>query len=190
MTARNLFSHSAIKEALSAVKETEQDINRESVESDDRLDDDEQVVVFRLNKEEFGVPIASVQEIVRVPEELVRVPKAPSFVEGVINLRGTVLPVIDLRLRLGLKQVERSDRQRIMVFLISNVRTGFIVDQVAEVLRIPKSAIEPAPQLSADQSLLLSRMANLEKQKRMLQLLDPLYLMARTELSALASVTG
>ena len=106
------------------------------------------MVVFRLDKEEFGAPIASVQEIVRVPEELIRVPKAPSFVEGVINLRGTVLPVIDLRLRLGLKQVERTDRQRIMVFLISDVRTGFIVDQVAEVLKIPKSAIEPAPQLS------------------------------------------
>ena len=83
-----------------------------------------------------------------MPEQLIRVPKAPSFVEGVINLRGTVLPVIDLRLRLGLKQVERTDRQRIMVFLISDVRTGFIVDQVAEVLKIPKAAIEPAPQLS------------------------------------------
>jgi purine-binding chemotaxis protein CheW len=131
-----------------------------------------------------------VQEIVRVPEELIRVPKAPSFVEGVINLRGTVLPVIDLRLRLGLKQVERSDRQRIMVFLISDVRTGFIVDQVAEVLMIPKAAIEPAPQLSAEQSRLLSRMANLEKQKRMVQLLDPPHLMKHKELVALAAVTG
>ena len=130
-----------------------------------------------------------VQEIVRVPEQLIRVPKAPSFVEGVINLRGTVLPVIDLRQRLGLQQVERTDRQRIMVFLISDVRTGFIVDQVAEVLRIPKAAIEPAPQLSAEQSQLLSRMANLEKQKRMVQLLDPPHLMGKKELKALAAVT-
>jgi purine-binding chemotaxis protein CheW len=101
-----------------------------------------------------------------------------------------VLPVIDLRLRLGLKQVERTDRQRIMVFLISDVRTGFIVDQVAEVLRIPKAAIEPAPQMSAEQSRLLSRMANLEKQKRMVQLIDPPHLMAKKELVALAAVTG
>jgi purine-binding chemotaxis protein CheW len=143
-----------------------------------------------LDKEEFGVPIASVQEIVRVPEQLIRVPRAPSFVEGVINLRGTVLPVIDLRLRLGLNQIERTDRQRIMVFLISNVRTGFIVDQVAEVLKIPKTAIETAPQLSREQSRLLSRMANLEKQKRMVQLLDPPYLMEQKELAALASVSG
>jgi purine-binding chemotaxis protein CheW len=190
MTARNLFDHSALKEALNTVKESELESSTETTEVDDNLDDDEQVVVFRLDKEEFGAPIASVQEIVRVPEELVRVPQAPSFVEGVINLRGTVLPVIDLRLRLGLKQVERTDRQRIMVFLISDVRTGFIVDQVAEVLKIPKSAIEPAPQLSNEQSLLLSRMANLEKQKRMVQLLDPPHLMGKQELAALAAVAG
>jgi len=190
VTARNLFGHSVIKEALSAVNESELEEGQQTKEADDNLDDDEQVVIFRLDKEEFGAPIASVQEIVRVPEELIRVPKAPSFVEGVINLRGTVLPVIDLRLRLGLNQVERSDRQRIMVFLISDVRTGFIVDQVAEVLKIPKAAIEPAPQLSSDQVRLLSRMANLEKQKRMVQLIDPPHLMEKGELVALAAVTG
>jgi len=190
VTARNLFGHSVIKEALITVNESELESDHRDTKQDDGMDDDEQVVIFRLDKEEFGAPIASVQEIVRVPEELVRVPKAPSFVEGVINLRGTVLPVIDLRLRLGLKQVERTDRQRIMVFLISDIRTGFIVDQVAEVLRIPKSAIEPAPQLSAEQSRLLSRMANLERQKRMIQLIDPPHLMAKRELAALAAVTG
>jgi purine-binding chemotaxis protein CheW len=190
MNARNLFGHSVIKEALSTVNDNELEDGHQTSEADDGLDDDEQVVIFRLDKEEFGAPIASVQEIVRVPEELIRVPKAPSFVEGVINLRGSVLPVIDLRMRLGLKQIERTDRQRIMVFLISDVRTGFIVDQVAEVLKIPKAAIEVSPQLSKDQSRLLSRMANLEKQKRMVQLLDPPYLMEKKEMVALAAVTG
>jgi purine-binding chemotaxis protein CheW len=190
VTARNLFGHSVIKEALNTVNEKDLQEELQSKEADDELDDDEQVVIFRLDKEEFGAPIASVQEIVRVPDELVRVPKAPSFVEGVINLRGSVLPVIDLRLRLGMNQVKRTDRQRIMVFLISDVRTGFIVDQVAEVLKIPKSAIEPAPQLSKDQSRLLSRMANLQKQKRMVQLVDPPYLMEKKELVALAAVAG
>jgi purine-binding chemotaxis protein CheW len=115
------------------------------------------------------------------------VPKAAKFIEGVINLRGSVLPVIDLRLRLGLKQVAHTDSQRIMVFLINQVRTGFIVDQVAEVLKIPRTAIEAAPQLSSDQSRLLSRMANLEKQKRMVQLLDPAWLLEGDELAALAT---
>ena len=98
--------------------------------------------------------------------------------------------MIDLRSRLGLKQVERTDRQRIMVFLISDVRTGFIVDQVAEVLKIPKAAIEPAPQLSKEQGKLLSRMANLEKQKRMVQLIDPPYLMGDKDMAALAAMAA
>lgn len=188
ITVRNLFDHSAIKEALNTVNDIERKTGEETAEFEEDLDDDEQVVVFRLDKEEFGVPINSVQEIVRVPDELIHVPKAPPFVEGVINLRGSVLPVIDLRLRLGLPRVERSDGQRIMVFLIADVRTGFIVDQVAEVLKIPKAVIEPAPQLSGGQGMLLSRMANMEKQKRMVQLLEPAYLVEGEELKNLAAV--
>ena len=188
ITVRNLFDHSAIKEALNTVKEIERETGEDAAELEDELDDDEQVVVFRLDKEEFGVPINSVQEIVRVPEELIHVPKAPPFVEGVINLRGSVLPVIDLRLRLGLPRVERSDSQRIMVFLIADVRTGFIVDEVAEVLKIPKAVIEPSPKLSGEQGRLLSRMANMEKQKRMVQLLEPAHLVEGEELTNLAAV--
>ncbi len=188
ITVRNLFNHSAIKEALNTVNDSKREASEQSGDVDDNLDDDEQVVIFHLDKEEFGVPIHSVQEIVRVPDELIHVPKAPSFVEGVINLRGSVLPVIDLRVRLGLTRVERSDRQRIMVFLIAEVRTGFIVDQVTEVLKIPKAAIEPAPQLSSQRGKLLARMANMEKQKRMVQLLEPAYLIEGEELVNLAAV--
>lgn len=155
---------------------------------DSRSDDEEQVVVFRFGDEEFGVPIDSVQEIVRVPEQLTHVPRAPDFVEGVINLRGAVLPVIDLRRRLGLARVERSDRQRIMVFLIDHVCTGFIVDSVAEVLKIDRRAIGPAPSLSSQQVRLLSRMANIEKQKRMIQLVEPRYLVEGEELALLAGM--
>ena len=166
-----------------------QEAGQETAVLDEDLDDDEQIVVFLLDKEEFGVPINSVQEIVRVPEELIHVPKAPAAVEGVINLRGSVLPVIDLRLRLGLPREERCDRQRIVVFLIAGVRTGFIVDQVAEVLKLPKAAIEPAPVLSSAQGRLLSRMANLEKQKRLVQLIEPAHLVESNELAAIVAVT-
>lgn len=190
ITVRNLFDHSAIKEALNTVNHEDQDTGQEISELDNSQDDDEQVVVFRLDREEFGAPINSVQEIVRVPDELVRVPNTPAFVEGVINLRGSVLPVIDLRLRLGLSRAERSDRQRIMVFLLNGVRTGFIVDHVAEVLRIPKSAIEPTPKLSSRQGSLLSRMANLERLKRMVQLIEPAHLVETGELADLSNVTG
>jgi purine-binding chemotaxis protein CheW len=192
ISANNLFRHSAVKEALTTVETLEDDNSRENeVDPDDMTDDDdEQVVVFRLDKEEFGVPIDSVQEIVRVPEELTHVPKAPPFVEGVINLRGSVLPVIDLRRRLGMPTVERSDRQRVMVFLINGMRTGFIVDSVAEVLKIHKNSIEPAPHLSAEQANLMSRMANLEKQKRMVQLIEPDHLIDNSDMVKLAQLAA
>jgi len=189
ISARNLFRHSAVKEALKTVDSLREDEEGAAAAQgeDERADDDEQVVVFRLDREEFGVPITSVQEIVRVPDELTKVPKSPAFVEGVVNLRGTVLPVIDLRRRLGLPDIARTDRQRIMVFLLSGVRTGFIVDSVAEVLRIPRAAIEVAPRLSGDQSRLLARMANLEKQKRLVQLIEPDHLVEADQLADLAA---
>jgi purine-binding chemotaxis protein CheW len=150
------------------------------------IDDEEQFVVFRLMNEEYGVPIASVQEIVRVPEELTRIPKSPDFVEGVINLRGVVLPVVDQRRRFGLPSMERSDRQRIMVYTIRGVRTGFIVDQVLEVMRIPASVIGPSPTLSEEQQRLIRRVANIEKQKRMILLLDIDQLLDSKELKAVS----
>lgn len=186
VAASKLFDHSTIKEALKDVKTRDQTETSKDTEVEDGIDDVEQMVVFRLDKEEFGVPIASIQEIVRVPEELTRVPGSPTWMEGVINLRGTVLPVVDLRTRMGLDKAEKSDRQRIMVFLLEGNRTGFVVDQVAEVLRIPKNVIEPAPRLSGDQGDLLARVANLEKVKRMIQLLDPAHLVEVRDLTELS----
>ena len=150
-------------------------------------DDEEQFVVFRLMDEEYGVPIAAVQEIVRVPDILTRVPKTPIFIEGVINLRGSVLPVVDQRLRFGLAALERNDQQRIMVFTVKGVRTGFIVDQVSEVMRINSRFIGDAPKLSAEQQKLIRRVANLEAKKRMILLLDIDQLLNVKELGAIKS---
>nr|WP_315392722.1 chemotaxis protein CheW [uncultured Duganella sp.] len=191
VTIRNLLDNPAIQEALLAVNHLKSDRGdnaNDHRDADEALDDDEQVVVFLLGREEFGVPIQSVQEIVRVPGELVHVPRAAGFVEGVINLRGSVLPVIDLRLRLGLPALARCDGQRIMVFLLAGVRTGFIVDQVAEVLKIPRAVIEPAPRLSGQRGDLLSRMANMERQGRMVQLLDPDQLIDHEHMAALEAL--
>jgi purine-binding chemotaxis protein CheW len=186
ISADNMFSHSMVKEALKTV-ETMSDKRSEN-EEEIGSEDDEQVVVFHLAAGEFGVPIESVQEIVRVPEELTHVPKAPPFVEGVINLRGAVLPVIDQRKRLDLPPIARNDRQRIMVFLLAGVRTGFIVDAVTEVLKIPKTAIESSPKLSSVQSRLLGRVANLENQKRIIQLIEPAHLLDEADTHSLASI--
>jgi purine-binding chemotaxis protein CheW len=151
---------------------------------------EEQFVVFRLANEEYGAPIAAVQEIVRVPEALTRVPKAPYFIKGVVNLRGAVLPVVDQRSRFALPETERTDRQRIMVFTIGGVRTGFIIDSVSEVLKIPRNAIGPAPVLSAEQARLISRVANLEGQKRIILLIAVDQLLEGEEFGAVSEAAG
>jgi purine-binding chemotaxis protein CheW len=102
-----------------------------------------QLVVFDLASEHYGVNISDVREIMRM-QSITRVPGAYSFVEGVINLRGNVLPVIDLRKRLGLKISEHTKDSRIVIIDIEAGEIGVIVDAVTEVLRIPKSSIEPA----------------------------------------------
>jgi len=126
-----------------------------------------------------------VQEILRVPAELTQVPQTPDFIEGVVNLRGAVLPVVDQRRRFALAQAARNERQRIMVLGIGGTRTGFIVDQVLEVLRIPRSAMQPAPRLSERQAGIIPRVANLAAQKRMVLILEAPRLLDSEEVAAL-----
>lgn len=107
-----------------------------------------QMVVFSLRDQEYGVDIAQVREIIR-HDEVTRVPRAPEFVEGVLNLRGKVIPVVDLRRRFGISSEEESSAERIMVVDVADRTMGVIVDSVVEVLRVPESSMEPPPSLVA-----------------------------------------
>jgi purine-binding chemotaxis protein CheW len=107
-----------------------------------------QLVSFCIGNEEYGVDILRVQEINRTME-VTRVPNSPQYVEGVINLRGRVIPVIDLRARFGMPRIEWDKSTRIVVVELQGVTVGFVVDSVNEVLRIPRSVIEPPPMFAA-----------------------------------------
>lgn len=107
-----------------------------------------QVVTFALGSEEYGVDIAQVQEINRMVT-ITNVPRAPQFMEGVINLRGRLIPIIDLRTRFGMDRSERTKNTRIVVTEIASKSIGMVVDSVSEVLRIPVEQIEDAPDLVA-----------------------------------------
>ena len=102
------------------------------------------LVTFKIGDEEFGLELLSVQTIIRMVEPT-QVPRSPDFVEGVINLRGSIIPIIDFRTRFNLPQKEAEKDTRIIVTEIEGKVVGFIVDSVSEVLRIPTSAIEPPP---------------------------------------------
>jgi purine-binding chemotaxis protein CheW len=191
LSARRMFGDAVLRAAAAAVGEGAADATKEGAMTEDAPpaahagEEDEQVVVFRLAGEEYAVPIDAVQEIVRVPEALTHIPRTPDFIEGVVNLRGAVLPVVDQRRRFALPAQERNDRQRIMVLQIGGLRTGFIVDQVLEVLRIRREAIESAPHLSEAQARLIRRVANLPAQRRMLLLIDAADLLEAREIQAL-----
>lgn len=100
-----------------------------------------QIVGFRIGNETYGVRIGSVREIVRVPE-ITSVPSAPDLVEGVINLRGKIIPVMDLRKRFGAAAVQPDKKNRILVVELDNKLVGLIVSSASEVLKIPPSEIE------------------------------------------------
>lgn len=102
------------------------------------------IVGFRIGRETFGVPIALVHEIVRMPE-ITAVPDSPDYVEGVINLRGKIISVIDLRKRFGEKEIVTSKKNRILVTEADGKLVGLIVDAASEVLKIPETEIEPPP---------------------------------------------
>lgn len=107
-----------------------------------------QLVTFKIGDEEFGVDILRVQEIIRMMP-ITKVPNAPAFVEGVINLRGKVIPIIDMRKRFGMATTEHDGHTRIKVMDLGDQTVGFVVDAVCEVLRIQESTVEPPPPVVA-----------------------------------------
>lgn len=129
-----------------------------------------QLVVFDLASENYGVDIDDVREIIRM-QNITKVPGAHSFVEGVINLRGRVVPVVDLRKRLALFEGEQTKESRIVVIDINGQDVGVVVDAVTEVSRISMSSVEPpSTMITSTESDYLRGIAKLEN--RMIILLD------------------
>ena len=130
----------------------------------------QQLVVFSLASEEYGVAITQVQEIIRQPD-ITRIPGMPDFIEGVINLRGRIIPVIDLRKRFGLEQKASNDKTRVVVADASSQTIGLVVDSVSEVVNLPKDQVDPIPPTIASiDAEYLSGVGKLEK--RIVILLD------------------
>ncbi|HSH25776.1 MAG TPA: chemotaxis protein CheW [Massilibacterium sp.] len=149
--------------------------------SDVQVKDDSKVIVFQLENEEYCIPIHQVQGIERM-EYITRVPGTYSFVTGVINLRGVVTPIIDLRKRLGLAVSDYNEGTRIIIVSVGEIEVGLIVDAANDVLDLPVHKIEPPPEfeetkeeyiqgvVNVDQRLLI--LLNLEKVLEQDQILE------------------
>lgn len=138
-------------------------------------------LVFRLGDDEFGLPIEAVVEVARVPDQITRLPKTPKFLEGVVNLRGDVLPVIDQRRRFDMPALENPEGRRLIVVKTERHRAGVIVDSVSDVLRSSANAVAPAPELTDETSRLVRGVVNLASSNRIVLLLDPMELLTRAE---------
>jgi purine-binding chemotaxis protein CheW len=142
-----------------------------------------QVVGFRIGRETFGLPISIVREIVRVPE-ITSVPNAPDYIEGVINLRGRIIPIVDLRKRFGQKTFEPDKKNRIVVVELEGRAIGLLVNSASEVLRIPPSEIEEPHNVFKEGEL--SYITGVGKLKgRLVILLDLTRILQRGELQRL-----
>ncbi len=149
--------------------------------------EEQQLVVFDLSTESYGVDIGEVREIIRL-QEITKVPRTPEFVEGVINLRGGVIPVIDLRKRFNLPVTDETADNRIVVVDIGGQNIGVIVDAVTEVLRINTESIEPPSSvITTDESEYLLGIAKLDD--RLIILLELKQVLTEAEQSAIEEVT-
>ena len=132
----------------------------------------EQLVVFKLAQEELAVPIQVVQEIVRSPE-LTEVPNAPCYMEGIGNLRGNILPVANLRRRLGMNAKEKDENTRVVVLNAGGSTTGLVVDSVSGVISVEHGALEPPPSTTAGvNGQFLKAIAKLNQGKRLVLILE------------------
>lgn len=146
-----------------------------------------QLVSFELGGEEYAVDILRVQEINRM-SEIARVPNAPPYVEGVINLRGRVIPVVSLRKKFKMEEKELDAQSRIIIMDIQGITIGIVVDAVSEVLRIPAGTVDPAPPMAVGVSAeFIKGIAKLED--RLLILIDMDKLIEKAESAAMLEAT-
>lgn len=144
-------------------------------------------LVFRLGDDEFGLPIEAVVEVAQVPAQVTRLPKTPKFLEGVVNLRGEVLPVVDQRRRFDMPKLVESEGRKLVIMKTERHRAGLIVDSVSDVLRTRAENIEPPPDLTDDMTRLIRGVINLQESKRLVLLLDPTEMLTRAEQKLLDS---
>ncbi|MFZ3576628.1 chemotaxis protein CheW [Virgibacillus sp. DJP39] len=149
---------------------------------------DKKVIVFQLNEEEYAVSVTQVGSIERM-QPITRVPQTANFVKGVINLRGVVTPIIDLRIRFGVEPVAFQESTRIIIVYMNDLEVGLIVDAANDVIDIPESSIEPPPEVVGTVDVdYIEGVAKLDN--RLLILLDLQKVLSQHEMEVLQNVEG
>ena len=144
-------------------------------------------LTFKLGNEVLAIDVAKVREVLDFTT-ITKIPRTPDFMRGVINLRGSVVPIVDLRRRFDLPPLEAAGARRVLILAVAGGKTGFMVDRVSEIIKVPAEAIRPTPELSAEQIRLIGRVVNLDEQGRMILLVDLAHLLDQVEADVLAKL--
>jgi len=148
------------------------------------LIEEEQLVSFLLDNEEYAIGIMQVKEIIRTPQ-IVKVPNCEEYIEGVVSIRDNLLPIINLRTYFGMEHLDNNDYTRILVVDMGSFTAGIMVDKVLEVLRVPANTIQPPPKFSTQSGEQLKGVAKLNNGKRMILLLEPSKLVSADAISGI-----
>jgi purine-binding chemotaxis protein CheW len=185
LSPAKLFGHHAVSHAISQNTETRSmEVTRKAEHGV------EQFLIFQLGEEDYGLPIGSVDEVIRVPEEVTRMPGAPSFVMGVINLRGKAVALIDQRSRFDTPVSAQTAKARAIVLTIGTLQAGFVVDAVTEVKAVPSADLSAAPEFAAEQTDVFDRIARIESDDRIILLVNPHELLTRAERDVVAMIAN
>lgn len=185
LSPKRLFGHQAVAHAISENAGTKPmkatSAGPEAVE---------QFLIFHLGDETYGLPIAAVDEVIRVPAVVTRMPGAPAFVRGIINLRGNAVALIDQGTRFDAGLSEDSERKRAIIVTLGKLQAGFVVDGVSEVKAIAAVALSEAPAFSSEETSLFDRIAHIETDGRMVLLIDAQALLSKAEQDVVAALTN
>jgi purine-binding chemotaxis protein CheW len=183
LSAERLFGHDVIEEAVGLKEDVKAMAHARGSEAltDAGPRGAERFLIFALGSETYGLPVEAVEEVVRVPDTVTRVPHAPAFVRGMMNLRGRAVPLIDQRLRFEAPAESRSVKPRAIILTIGDLRAGFVVDSTAEIVAIPRKALSDAFSFASSETQVFDRVAHIEADGRMILLVDPAELLSRAE---------
>lgn len=185
LSVPRLFADAAAAATAAAVKQ-----ERTTMVDEVTAGRQEQFVVFDLGGERYGLPIAAVDEVLRLPEQVTRVPNGPRFVSGIINLRGRPVPIIDQRERFGAPAADAAARPRVVIVSFGGLQAGFVVDAVSEILSVASDEIALAPSFSSERSAVFDRVARTGADGRLILLVDPQELLSRAERDAVADIAA
>jgi purine-binding chemotaxis protein CheW len=185
LSPERLFRSDLMRRVLSELNDERDELDSQQSGSEMA---DEKFIIFRLGEQEYGLSIETVDEVACPPDHITRLPKAPAFIEGVMNLRGNVVPIVDLRRRFDLPPRESGSARRVLILVVAGCKTGFMVDGVSEIMKVPADTIRPTPEFSPEQIRLIGRVVNLDEQGRMILLVDLAHLLDQVEADVLANL--